>query len=257
MFIVSLLKLIREQKPDALVVAMEGKCKPFRNELYSEYKANRTRPTPSFILQRDRVEEILSIMHIPVLRANGYEADDIIGTVAKRAQRDGFEVFICSVDKDMLQLVDHDVHIFNMKTGEYMDLDGVVEKIGVSPDKFIDYLALQGDPGDNVPGVPGIGPKTAMRLIRRYDSIENILQHVGELSDRLKNSLSEFKDRLLLGKKLVTIDCAVPISLEDYDDFAMKEYDKDGLRQIFTELGFNRLIDQLGLDEDVNLGETR
>lgn len=248
-FTTSLLKLIREQKPDALVVAMEGKCKPFRNELYSEYKANRSRPTDDFLTQRDRIEEILSAMRIPVLRVGGFEADDIIGTVSKKAQEDGYGVFICSTDKDMLQLLDHDISMFNMKTGNYTDVDSMIEQIGVSPDKFIDYLALQGDPGDNVPGVPGIGPKTAMQLMRRYGSIKNLLCCLDELSDRHRNNLIEFRDRLLLGKKLVTIDCNVPVEI-DYDKFALKEFNKDKLKQILTKLGFSRLIAQLGLDEE-------
>lgn len=246
-FTTSLFKLIREQKPDALVVAMEGTSRLLRKERYAEYKANRSWPTDSFILQRDRIEEILSAMHIPVLRVNGYEADDIIGTVSKKAQRDGFEVFICSTDKDMSQLLDHNIHMFNMKTGKLTDVDGLVEKIGVPPEKFIDYLALQGDSGDNVPGIPGIGPKTAMQLIRRYGSIKNLFECLGELSDRHRNNLVKFKDRLLLGKKLVAIDCDVPIEI-DYKSFAVKEFDKSKLREIFVELEFNKLMTQLGLE---------
>lgn len=245
-FTTALLKLIREQEPDALVVAMEGKCRPFRNTLYSEYKANRTYPTDEFILQRDRVEEILSAMHIPVLRVDGFEADDIIGTVSKKASQDGYEVFICTTDKDMSQLLDHDIHMFNMKTGELTDVEGLIEKIGVSPDQFIDYLALQGDPGDNIPGIPGIGPKTAMQLIRRYGSIRNIFECLGELSDRHGANLSKYRDRLMLGVKLVTINCVVPVEV-DYNKFDMVEFDKNRLRELFVELGFSRLITQLDL----------
>ncbi len=246
-FMTALLKLIREQEPDALVVAMEGKCKPFRNELYAEYKANRTYPTDDFILQRDRVEAILAAMHIPVLRVDGFEADDIIGTVSKKAQADGYEVFICSTDKDMSQLLDHDIHMFDMKTGKLTDVQGLVEKIGVSPEKFIDYLALQGDPGDNIPGIPGIGPKTAMGLIRKYGSIKNLMCCLDELSERHRTNLIKYyKDRLVLGIKLVTIDCDVPIEV-DYSKFDMTEFDKDKLREIFDILGFNSLIAQLNL----------
>jgi DNA polymerase-1 len=183
-------------------------------------------------------------MRIPVLRVDGYEADDVIGTVSKQAQKDGYEVFICSTDKDMSQLLDHDIHMFDMKTAKITDVEGLVEKIGVPPEKFIDYLALQGDSGDNIPGIPGIGPKTAMQLIRRYGSIRNIFCCLGELSDRHRKNLNEYRDRLLLGIKLVTIDCAVPLEI-DYSRFALKEFDRDRVRQIFTELGFNSLLAQL------------
>lgn len=249
-FTTALLKLIREEEPDALVVAMEGKCRPFRNALYSEYKANRTYPSDSFIIQRDRVEEILAAMHIPVLRVDGFEADDIIGTVSKKAQQDGYEVFICSTDKDMLQLIDHSISMFNMKTGKYTNVDSMIEQTGVVPSRFIDYLALQGDPGDNVPGIPGVGPKTAAQWVCRYGSVENLLAHIhaDEVPSRHRDNLKKFKDRLLLSKKLVTIECDVPVEI-DYDRFALKEFDKGRLRDIFTKLGFNRLITQLGLDE--------
>ena len=147
----------------------------------------------------------------------------------------------------MLQLLDHNISMFNMKTGKYIDVNSVIERIGVSPDKFVDYLALQGDPGDNVPGIPGIGPKTAMQLIRRYGSIKNLFCCLGELSDRHRNNLREFENRLFLSKKLVTIDCNVPVEI-DYGKFAMKDFDKDRLKNIFNELGFSRLIVQLGLE---------
>lgn len=248
-FTASLLKLIREQKPDALVVAMEGRCKPFRNDLYNEYKANRIPPSGDFITQRNRIEEILAAMYIPVLRVDGFEADDIIGTVSKKGQQDGYEVFICSTDKDMLQLIDHSISMFNMKTGRYTNVDSMIEQTGVVPSRFIDYLALQGDPGDNVPGIPGVGPKTAAQWVCRYGSVENLLVHIhaDEVPSRHRDNLKKFKDRLLLSKKLVTIECDVPVEI-DYNKFALKEFDKDKLRDIFTELGFSRLIVQLGLN---------
>lgn len=243
-FTTSLLKLIREQKPDALVVAIEGKSKLFRNELYAEYKANRVRPTNDFILQRDRIETIVNAMHIPVLRVDGYEADDIIGTVAKRARQDGYEVFICSTDHDMFQLLDGNISMFSMKTGEYLRLNGMIERIGVMPSQFIDYLALQGDPGDNIPGIPGVGPKTAAQWISKYGNIENLIEHVDELKGRHRDNLRKFRDQLAMSKKLVTIDCDV--ALENYNP-TMKEFDKDKLKQLFVELGFSRLITQLNL----------
>lgn len=247
MFVVSLLKLIREQKPDAIVVAMEGKSKTFREELYENYKCDRKQPPEEFIVQRDRIEQILGAMHIPVLRAKGYEADDIIGTLTKRAYYTNYEVIICSNDKDMFQLLNDCTCVFNVITGKYMYTDGMVEKTGVQPFQFIDYLALQGDAGDNVPGLPNVGPKTAAKWIQKYGSIENLLEHVDEVKGRHNITLKENKELLLLCKKLVTINCDAPVCT-DFNSFDLKEFDCDKLLEIFIELGFNQLILNMGLD---------
>jgi len=245
-FTTSLLKLIREQKPDLLVVAMEGRTRTFRDVLYNVYKANRSCPTDDFVVQRNRIEQILTAMNIPILRVDGYEADDIIGTVAKQAQKDDFEVFVCSTDKDMFQLLDSSISMFDVKTGKYTYSKDVVEKFGVTPSQFVDFLALQGDPTDNVPGIVGVGSKTAAKWMSKYGSIENLLNHVDEIKGKLKDAILEFKDILPLNKKLVTIDCNVPIEI-NYDNFALKEFNKDKLREVFVELEFNRLITQLKL----------
>jgi len=248
-FTTSLLRLIREQEPDLLCVAMEGEGgKTFRHTLSSEYKANRSMPPDDFTIQRKRIEQILGAMNIPILRVTGFEADDIIGTVARYAQEDGIDVVICSKDKDMLQLVDEGIQVFIMKTGEYIGLDEVKEKTGVSPRKFVDYLALQGDVGDNVIGVPGIGPKTAAKLINEYGSITNLVKHISELKPKRQEALREHVHRLEVNKQLVTIDCKVPVEI-DYYSFMMDGYDKDKLRDIFVDLGFDQLMDRMGLEE--------
>jgi len=245
-FTTFLVKLLREQKPDALVVAMEGRGQSFRKALDENYKINRSRPSDSFRLQLRRIEEILEAMDISVLRVDGFEADDVIGTVAKKASQNGYNVLICSNDKDMLQLVDHNIKIFSTKTGETTDALGIVRKYGISPTQFIDYLALQGDPADNILGVSGVGSKTATLWITKYGSIENILEHTGELGKK-GQVLLESKDRLLLSKELVTIDCNVPISFS-CDELSVREFNKNKLHQIFEELGFSRLIEQLKLE---------
>lgn len=249
MFITSLLKLIREEKPDAVVVAMEGKSKTFREELYPDYKCDREQPPEEFTVQRDRIEQILGAMHIPVLRAKGYEADDIIGTLCKRAYYTDYESIICSNDKDMYQLLNACTCILNVITGKYMYVDGMVEKTGVQPHEFIDYLALQGDGGDNVPGLDGVGPKTAARWIQKYHTIENLLEHAEELKGKfgVKGYLKGYEELLLLGKKLITIECDVPIRT-DFNSFDLQEYDCDKLLEIFNELGFAQLIFNMGLD---------
>lgn len=243
-----LVGLIQKQRPDMLIVAMEGGGPIFRTKLYGEYKANRSPMCDNLAIQIERIKEILNTMNIPVLRVDGYEADDIIGTVAKRAAADGYEVFICSNDKDMFQLLQRNVKIFDMKTGDCIDSDKMVEQIGVGPDKFVDYLALQGDPTDNVPGIPGVGSKTALKWILEYGSIENLIDHTDEIKNKRGDSLREFKDMLLLSKKLVTIDCDVPTEV-DFNNMVVKKFDRDKLREIFIELGFSRLITHLGLDK--------
>jgi len=247
MFVVSLLKLIREQQPDAVVVAMEGKSKTFRQELYEDYKCDRKQPPEEFVVQRDRIEQILGAMHIPVLRAKGFEADDIIGTLTKRAYYTEYEAIICSNDKDMKQLLNECTCMFNVSTCKYLYADMLKEKIGVCPYEFIDYLALQGDAGDNVPGLPNVGPKTAAKWIQKYGSIENLLENVDEIKGRHHNTLIEFKDRLLLGRKLITINCDVPVCT-NFSSFDLREFDRDKLQEIFIELGFNQLLVQMELD---------
>jgi len=249
-FTTSLLKLIREKQPDLLCVAMEGGGKTFRHELSGEYKANRTPPTDDFTIQRLRIEQILMAMNIPILRAAGYEADDIIGTVAKYAQKDRVVTYICSKDKDMLQLVDTYIKVFIAKTDEYFGVNDVVKKVGVLPSQFVDCLALMGDSSDNVLGVPGIGIKTAAKLINKYGTLENLLDHIDELKPKRATALREHEHRLALNKKLVTIDSKVDIDI-DYYDYVLDEngYDKEELLKIFTELEFNQLVVQMEVEE--------
>ena len=245
-FTTALLGLIQRQKPDMLVVAMDSKIPTFRSEIYAEYKANRP-PMPDDMPQQiNRIEQILDAMNIPMLRLDGFEADDIIGTLAKKAVADGNDVFICSKDKDILQLLDDHISTFNIKTDTAANVTSMVEKMGITPAQFVDALALQGDTSDNVPGVPDVGPKTALDWIRKYGSIENLYRHIDEIKGKRGDNLRRFKDILTLSKTLVTIDCNVPLEI-DYDSLSLKEFNEAELAQIFTELGFNRLLSQLGL----------
>jgi len=245
-FTTAILGLIQRQKPDMLTVAMDSKTPTFRNEIYPEYKAQRPPMPDDMPGQINRIEQIMEAMRIPILRVNGYEADDVIGTVAKKAAADGYDCLICSGDKDVLQLLDDHISTFDIKTDTRTDVVTMVEQMGVTPAQFVDCLALQGDASDNVPGIPDVGPKTAMGWIRQYGSTENLLQHIDEIKTKRGDSLRKYKDSLALSKKLVTIDCDVPLTI-DYADLAIKEFDKEKLGGIFTELGFNRLLTQLGL----------
>ena len=238
--------LIQRQNPDMLVVAMDSKAPTFRVEIYHDYKANRPPMPDDMPVQIDRIEQILEAMNIPLFRLDGFEADDIIGTLAKKASADGIDTYICSKDKDILQLLDEHISTFDIKTDTCMGAAAMLEQMGIKPSQFIDCLALQGDTSDNVPGVPDVGPKTALDWLRKYGSIENIYKHIDEIKGKRADNLRKFKDNLTLSKTLVTIDCNIPMEI-DYDALAVKKFNEAKLAQIFTELGFNRLLTQLGL----------
>jgi len=245
-FTTAMIGLIQRRKPDMLVVAMDSIAPTFRSEMYSQYKANRPPMPDDMPIQIKQIEQILEAMNIPMLRVEGFEADDIIGTLAKKAGADGYDCLICSKDKDVLQLLDDHISTFDIKTDTAMGAVKMVEKMGIRPEQFTDCLALQGDTSDNVPGIPDVGPKTALDWIRKYGSIEDLYKHIDQIKGKRAENLKKFKEQLTLGKKLVTIDCDIPLNV-DYDALAVKEFDKEKLAGIFTELGFNRLLTQLGL----------
>jgi len=254
-FTTAIVGLLQRRKPDMLAVAMDSIGPTFRSELYPEYKANRPPMPDDMPMQIRRIEQILEAMNIPVLRLDGFEADDVIGTLVKKAAADGYDCFICSSDKDVLQLLTPasagagHISTFDIKTDTSMDAAKMVEQMGVKPEQFIDCLALQGDTSDNVPGIPDVGPKTALDWIQRYGSTENLYKHIDEIKGKRGENLKKFKSELALSKELVTIDCNIPLDI-DYKTLAVKEFDKDKLASIFTELGFNRLLTQLGLTAD-------
>ncbi|MEJ2704139.1 MAG: DNA polymerase I, partial [Sedimentisphaerales bacterium] len=245
-FTTALVGLIQRRKPDMLVVAMDSKAPTFRSDIYPEYKANRPPMPDDMPGQIDRIEQVLGAMNIPVLRVDGFEADDIIGTLAKRAGADGYDCLLCSKDKDLLQLLDKHVSMYDMKTDTVTDAKTMVEQMGVRPEQFVDCLALQGDTSDNVPGVPDVGPKTALSWIQKYGSIRNLYEHADEIKGKRGDNLRAFRDRIGLSQELVTIDCKVPLEI-DYDDLALKEPDEGKLVRLFMELGFNRILSQMGL----------
>ncbi|MBW8001910.1 MAG: DNA polymerase I [Planctomycetes bacterium] len=245
-FTSAILGLIKNIKPDMLVVAMDSKAPTFRKKIYKEYKAHRSPMPDDLPAQIKRIEQILNAMNIPVLKLDGFEADDIIGTLSKKAVKKGHQAYICSKDKDMLQLLNDHVFTYDIKTGIKTDAKKMKEQMNITPDQFLDALALQGDTSDNVPGVPDVGPKTALDWIQKYGSIENLYKHADEIKGKRGQSLRDSRELVKLSKELVTIDCATPIDI-DYEKFTLTEPDNKKLAQIFTELGFTRLITQLGL----------
>ncbi len=245
-FTQAILALINRQKPDMLAVAMDSKAKTFRSKIYADYKANRPPMPDDLPGQIDRIEQILEAMNIPVLRVDGYEADDIIGTLAKRAATDGIDCSICSGDKDILQLLDEHISAYDMKRDIRTDPAALKERMGLTPRQFLDALALQGDTSDNVPGIPDVGPKTALAWIQQYGSIENLYAHADEIKGKRGDNLRSSRDKVRLSKQLVTIDTDMPLAI-DYRDLAFSDYNRDKLAAVFTELGFTRLLTNLGL----------
>ena len=243
----TILGLIDRRKPDMLVVAMDSKAPTFRSEIYPDYKAHRPPMPEDMPIQIRRIEQILAALHIPMLRIDGFEADDIIGTLAKKGKEQGLEVFICSKDKDMLQLLDDGVYIYDVKNDEIKDVQWLKDDKGLTAEQFIDALALQGDTADNIPGLPDVGHKTAEQWIAKYGSIDNLYAHSDEISGKRGESLRNNKDLVAISRRLVEIDCDSPVDVEP-DIFTLKKADNEQLSELFSQLGFNKLAQQMGLE---------
>ncbi len=255
-FFAILFKVLEEIKPEYLMVAFDLKAPTKRHELYEGYKANRKGMPEELAQQMPIVKEILQAMNITIVEKEGYEADDILGTVAKKAERKGLDVTILSGDRDTFQLAtDHiKIRIPHTKMGktqeDIFDRIAVVEKYGVEPRQLIEVKGLMGDTSDNIPGVPGIGEKTALDLIKTYSSIENlyykISQNEADLTPKLKQKLVENEDLARLSRTLGKINIHVPIEIT-IDDLARKEWNKTQVFEIFKSLNFNRFIERFGL----------
>jgi DNA polymerase-1 len=237
-------RLLKDYEPERVAVVFDARGKTFRDELFDQYKANRP-PMPDDL--RSQVEPLLEMvkaMGLPLLRVQGVEADDVIGTLARRAAAQGQATLISTGDKDMAQLVDEHVTLVNTMTNKTMDRDGVKEKFDVFPEQIVDYLALVGDSSDNIPGVPKVGPKTAAKWLNQYDSLDNIIANADEIGGKVGESLRENLEQLELSRKLATIDCDVTLDLEP-DELIQTEQDLDTLRARYTELEMNTLLRQL------------
>ncbi len=257
-FLNILFKYMDEESFDYLAVAFDVKEKTFRHKMYTEYKAQRKPAPEDFIKQLPVIKEVLSLMNIACIEKPGYEADDIIGTVSVFCDREGVECRILTGDKDDLQLATKNVKIslvitrMGQTTTTLFDEDGVVEKYGVTPKEFIDVKGLMGDSSDNIPGVKGIGEKTAFSIIGEYKSIENIYENLENLNatPSVKKKLEEGREDAYLSKTLATIDVNVPIDL-DFKAFEIREYNNDALAQLFARLNFKSFMEKLNLKADV------
>jgi DNA polymerase-1 len=244
-FTTMLLKAIREGNPSHFAVAFDEEAKAKRMEVYAEYKATRSAMPEDLSPQFPLVRQVLEAMRIPAIGFPGYEADDVIATLARRARAKGWDVVIVTGDKDLMQLVDGNIKSYDTMYEKWYGPAEVEEKWGVPPAQVGDLLALTGDKIDNIPGVPGVGEKTAAQLLKEYGSLENVLQHAGEVKKpKLRENLLASIENVRRGRKLIALyeDLPLPVQLED---LAVKPIDEPRARKLFTELEFVRLIKDL------------
>jgi len=237
-------RLLKEQDPPLIGVVFDAPGKTFRDELFAEYKAHRP-PMPDDL--RAQVEPLIAAVEslgLPLLRISGVEADDVIGTLARRAARDGLRVIISTGDKDMAQLVDDRITLVNTMTDSSLDRAGVKIKFDVYPEQIIDYLALVGDASDNIPGVPKVGPKTAAKWLNHYGSLDNLLAHQDEIEGKVGESLRAHTADLALSRRLATIDCELRLQLQPHD-LQRRAPDVGQLRELYTKLELRSLLRQL------------
>lgn len=231
-------KTIEEFSSDYIVCVFDAKGKTFRNEIYSEYKANRPKMPDDLSLQIDPLKKAINAFGIPMLSIEGVEADDVIGTLATKADEQNMQVIISTGDKDLAQLVNDKITLINTMTNEKLDINGVINKFGIPPGKIIDYLTLIGDKSDNVPGVDKVGPKTALKWLDEFGSLDGVIQNHEKITGAVGTNLKDSLNWLATGKKLITIKKDVDINL-DLEEFLPKDQNKEELRKIYQKYNFN------------------
>ncbi len=242
-------------KPDALIAVFDAPGKTFRHERYPDYKATRKPAPPELIEQIPMVMEVVEAYRVPVVSLAGFEADDLLGTLARQAREAGWDVVLVTGDKDCGQLLEKGVRIYDPAKDIFIDRDGFIGKKGIPPEKLVDLMGLWGDASDNSPGVPGIGEKIGVQLIGEYGSLENLLDHAGEVKGKRGEVLRANRDRALLSKELATINCHAPVKL-DLEAALPAEPDLPRLRDIFTRLDFRSFLAKLESPAGA-AGETR
>ena len=245
----TLVEVLEKENPTHIAVAFDPSGPTFRNEIYEEYKAHREKMPEDIQQSIPYIKEILEAFNIPMIQVEGYEADDVIGTLAHQAKDQGFETYMMTPDKDYGQLLTNSIYIYKPKRSgneaEVIDKDKICQKFGIDePTQIIDIMALWGDKSDNIPGAPGIGEKTAQKLIGRYGSIENLYENINDLKGKQKENLINYKDQVYLSKKLVKIALDVPAEINT-SDIQVKQPNEEKLVALFQQLEFKTLIRRL------------
>ena len=244
-FTQTVLDILKNQQPTHIAVAFDTEAPTHRHTEFADYKATRQAMPEDLSLALPHVRRMLEALRIPVLTCDGYEADDIIGTVVRRAEKAGFESYMVTPDKDFGQLIDEHTFLYKpSRMGDAVEIMGLPEirqRWGVQrPDQVVDILALMGDSSDNIPGVPGIGEKTAIKLVSQYSTVENLLAHTEELTGRVKETLQKNSDKATLSKRLATINCETPCAV-DLESLRLQSPDEDKLRSMLVEFEFNSI----------------
>jgi DNA polymerase-1 len=253
----TLLDILKNQQPTHLGVAFDTQAPTQRHVEFADYKAHREEMPEELSAALPHVRRMVEALNIPVLICDGYEADDIIGTLVRQAGKEGFQSFMVTSDKDFGQLITPNTFIYKpSRSGEGVEVIGLPEiqsRWGVQrPEQVVDVLALMGDASDNIPGVPGIGEKTAMKLIAQYGTLDNLLAHAGELTGRVKQTLETNRDQALLSKRLATIICDAPFPVE-LDALKVRLPDEEKLKGLLVEFEFNSIGRRL-FGEDFKAG---
>jgi DNA polymerase I len=244
-FLRMLIDIYRKEKPEYLGIAWDRAAPTFRHEEFKEYKAQRPPPPDDLYPQLPRLKKVLETFNIPMMEMDGYEADDLLGTASHKAEQEkDIYTLIVTGDQDSFQLVDEVINVMSPQKGIseviIYDAKKVEEKFGVRPDQIIDYKALSGDSSDNIPGVPGIGPKQATELLKKYGALDNIYAHLEYLTEGQKKKLEEGKESAYLSQKIATIDLNAPIEF-DLEKLRTHRINYDKAKQLFAELEFKSL----------------
>ncbi len=248
-FTAMLFKFLKDYEPTHLGIAFDSKGKTFREEIYPEYKANRDEPPEDLAPQFEKIFEMVDAFNIPQVQIEGVEADDLMGTISRNVEKGNSNVVLVTGDKDFCQLVSEKVTLLDTMKNKITRIEEVKEKYGVSPDRVIDVFALAGDSVDNIPGVKGIGEKTAVSLISKFGSLDELFKNLDDVTERQKTLLEDNRENAELSKKLVTIKTDVDIET-DLNKFKYVGFDSEKLRSIFNELEFRNLLKELGDNEE-------
>lgn len=243
-FVQMLLKLIKDCQPQQLAVVFDAGRITFRNDIYPDYKANRAAMPDDLRAQVGHIREVVRAFNIPALELMGFEADDIIGALAQEYSSRGRQVVVVTGDKDLMQIVSKQVTLLDTMKAKSSGIAEVLERFGVGPELVPDILGLAGDSSDNIPGVPGIGEKTAIKLLQEFGTLDALLERAAEVKGKNGEKLREFREQALLSRRLATIERNVPIHVSD-EELAAREPDTEALNALFKEFGFNSLIKEL------------
>src|SRR5215468_3407960 len=247
-FTAMLIKLLADERPDAVVVCFDKGAPQFRLERYSEYKAGRAETPDAFRQQLPLIREVLASLRIPMVELEGYEADDLLATLTKCFKQNGNEVVIVTGDRDILQLVGDGVSVIMTRRGisdviRYNNMT-VQERYGVRPEQWTDFVALKGESSDNLPGVPGVGDKTAAQLINKYGDIEQVITHANELTPKLREAITKHAEQVRINKELGRLLDDVQLDL-DPAKLRLESWDDETVRSLFTSLEFRSLHERL------------